>query len=373
MNGQNNANTQLARNRTFDSAGTIGAGQEVVTLASSAFGTNEVPKYTLINDRPDFGPSDSSFGLLFDGSRRDSIQGNRFGTPETSISAQTSGGTADYRFVLDRGMQFWAKPTVVPTSGDPADDAHIVMDTNNHGALINADGNFSMRYSGEDYAGTGSASTAQAGQWSHVMVVRADRVNPTSVMYVDGVAIAAAEGDYNRGAPPLGTVNDDPDTAPLVIGGGTGPQSATNQGDVNNYSGIVDDVEMFALGLGPGGDFGEFDFATDNWYAVEFGPSNPLDLAGNDNIVGIEDIAIFVNNWLFEKEINGVVVGDLETVAVGDFNYSGRVDIEDWALLNAANPALAQTAMAMIAGVIPEPGAATLIAVALAGVIARRR
>ena len=189
VNSTNKA-APFARRETIDSAGTVGAGQQVVNLQTSPFGTNRVPTYAAVNDRPD---GVSGFGLRFDGSRQDNIRGPRFGTPETSISGVQMGGSTDYFFILDRGMQFWTKPTALPTS----EDAHIVMDTNNHGALINTDGQFAMRYSGEDYAGVGF--DASVDEWYHVMVVRPDRTNPASVMYVNGVAVAAAEGDYARG------------------------------------------------------------------------------------------------------------------------------------------------------------------------------
>ena len=355
---------------TIDSAGVLG-GQQIVNLEGN-FGFG--PTYVEVTDRPDFVGGDSGFAVRFDGDRSatfDHLQGNRLGTPETSITDISAGGSIDYFFILDRGMQFWTKPEVLPTGSEPADDAHIVMDTNNHGALINTNGRYAMRYNGEDFEGIGDQAVATVNEWDHIMVVRPSRVSPDSRMYVNGVAVAAASGDYAREAPLLGGVADIPDTAPLVIGAGTEPVSGFSQGFINNYNGIVDDLEMFVLGLGPGGDYGEFDFIADNQYAALFAPSVPVDLANDDGAVTMDDVDVFVSNWLSEKRINNVLIGDLETVAIGDFDYSGRVDIDDWSILNAANPQMAAIALARIQA-IPEPSAAALAVLAL-GLTTRRR
>ena len=111
----------------------------------------------------------------------------------------------------------------------------------------------------------------------------------------------------------------------------------------------------------------------DNQYAATFGPANPLDLANDDGLITFDDVAVFASNWLAGKEINGVTVGDLETVALGDFDYSGRVDIADWGMLNDANPQAAALAMRMIAFGVPEPASVVLLALMAAGSAVRRR
>ena len=347
-----------------------GFGPTYVTVGGAA-GPNSVIS------RPDGG---TGFAVRFDGdgsSTFDHLAAERLGTPETSISdfdvcdslfPGQCGSVDDLFFVLDRGLQFWTLPEALPTT----EDDHIVIDTNNHGALINTDGVYTMRYNGEDFPGVGPEATASVGEWAHIMVVRPDRTNPASFMYVNGVAVAVAPGDYLRGVPPNGGVNDIPDTAPLTVGSGAEPASGFSSGFINNYEGVVDDLELFILGLAPSADYGEFNVATDNDFVVALGPADPVDLDGDTNI-DIDDITIFATNWLREKTLNGITVGDLETVAWGDFDYSGRVDIADWEILNSRNPAMGSVAMNLILS-IPEPSSLALVGLGLvsAGLRTRR-
>jgi len=363
---------------TLDSAG-IPGGQQLVDLAPRLAGSLGSPTYVRITDRPDFAPGQSGLAVQFNGASRNNLQGQRLGTPRTSISSESAGGTLDYEYILDRGLQFWVKPSVVPAtnSGLAADDDHIVMDTNNHGALINSFGRFTMRYNGIDYAGSGPAAAAKVNQWQHVMVVRPDGSKNGARMFVNGVAVAAAPGDYLRGIPAGGTPADVPDQAPLVVGGSTLANTALDsfgRGFRNNFSGIVDDLKMFVTGFNQSGELGIFNVGDDNDYIARFGPSNPLDLAGGDGQVNLADVQAFAANWLSIKSINGLTVGDLETVARGDFNYDGRVDLRDWEILNAANPSLASVAMKLISGgSVPEPSAAMLAFAATAAAGCRRK
>lgn len=368
----------FANRETIDGAGVVG-GQQIVNLGVPPTPSRK-PRYATITGRPD---GVGGVGITFDGG--DYLSGQRLGTPLSSISAATSGGTLDYSRILDRGMQFWARPAVVPSNGSGLefDNDIMVADTNNHGALINSFGRYTMRYNGIDYPGVGAAAVATANQWAHIMVVTdsegvsgsaTSRVAPTSVMYVNGIAVSAVSGDYLRGIPPLGTVNDIPDTAPLVVGGRTATAAAASTvGTAQNFNGVIDDLELFLLGYNGGtnglsgtGDFGLFDLATDNGYVSALGPANPLDLAGSDGLVTLADINVFANNWLSTKELNGVLVGDLETRARGDFNYDGVVDIADWEKLNVAFPALAAVAMQIITGAaVPEPSSLMMGAMAV--------
>jgi hypothetical protein len=377
------------RYETIDGAGTLG-GQQIVNMRTSSTAQTAsvgVPTYMSVTDRPDLSTGQSSIALQFVGTNREHLFTlNALGTPSESISSTAGGGTLDYSNLLDRGFQFWTKPTAVPapqpaSAGGGFADAHIVMDTNNHGAILNIDGKFTMRYSNTDYVGVGAMAQAVANQWYHVMVVRPSvpiGFGNTSVMYVNGVAVSAAVGDYQREPPPPPPNPDnDPDSARLTIGANSevAAQSAENV-TKNYFSGIVDDLEMFVMGLngsthglGGTGDFGLFDFASDNAYAARFKPGNPLDLAGNDNQITIADVTAFAVNWQYRKVINGVQVGDLETVARGDFNYDGIVDLSDWERINDVNPAMAAAAMSLIQGA-PEPstlGLSTAVALAAAG------
>ena len=74
--------------------------------------------------------------------------------PERSYSSTFNRAARSItRSFRDRGFQLW----VLPQTSARAD---IVMDTNQHGALINASGNFAMRYINTDYD-TGMARGAQ--------------------------------------------------------------------------------------------------------------------------------------------------------------------------------------------------------------------
>lgn len=351
----------LAQNATADSARVPGGTQTTVDLAP-AFAGGWTPKYVEVTDRPDFAEGETGIAIEFTASEFDHILGQRLGTPATSISSTFAGGSINYTSILDRGLQFWTKPLAVPAteSGSPDEDVHIVMDTNNHGALINTFGQYTMRYNGEDFPGTGEAAAAAVDDWAHIMVVRPDGATSGSRMYVNGIAVATAPGDYLRDVPPGGGQDDVPDTAPLVVGGGTQPDSGFEQGFINNYDGVVDELELFVTGINSSGDLGIFDLGTDNHYVAAFGPSNPLDLAGDDDAVTLADAQAFADNWLYEKTVNGIRVGDLETVTKGDFNYDGVVDLLDWEKLNAADPLVAAAAMTRIQAV-PEPSAAALM------------
>src|SRR5262249_5634057 len=97
------------------------------------------------------------------------------------------------------------------------------MGTKQHGGFINLAGQFSMRYAGIDYA---SNISAVANTWYHLSVVRPFGPNHGSILHVNGIAAAAATGQYNIEK----VVNsegvqidlDDLDTSPLVVGSNTG-------------------------------------------------------------------------------------------------------------------------------------------------------
>ena len=92
------------------------------------------------------------------------------------------------------------------------------------------------------------------------------------------------------------------------------------------------------------------------------------------------DVTIFANHWLDEKVLTwtqggtqrSLAVGDLSSRMIGDFNYDGRVNLSDWAILNTANPAMGAAAMAMIQAV-PEPTGIAIGAFALTTLATVRR
>ena len=247
---------------TFDSEGQSDMNQLVDLTAVGS------PVYRTISGRPDSG---AGLGIEFNGTSQ-YLRGSRLGLPETSFSAVNNGdgvGTLNYNGISDRGFQFWVRP-------DATTAQSLVMDTNQHGARINASGNFSMRYAGTDYDSSVSASV---GAWSHVLVVRPAGTTNGARMYVDGVAVAAAPGGYDGGDP-----------ANVVVGSNTGGDDLNFSGGTEEFfDGIIDDLTMFVIGdntgdPGPpaGEDYGDFDFATDNAFAAFTLSGVPGDVDNNN-------------------------------------------------------------------------------------------
>ena len=333
---------------SFDSAGSPGTGTFIdLNIANGS------PVYTTITGRPDGG---TGLGVAFDGTQSQFLRGQRLGFPETSASSDAvAGGSLDYEGISNRGMQFWAKP------GAASGAQTLVMDTNEHGVRINDQGNFSMRYATVDFD---TNVPATPGVWRHIMVVVPD--SGGAKMYIDGVGEAAAPGGY-----------DVDDVANLVLGSNTAGGETLGEfsgGTEEFYTGVLDDLSLFVMGTTTtaGTDYGTFDFKKDNDFAAFLLDPNadPLDINGDGSISGdgtgsaaTDDVTAFVDGWLFENRHNGITFGDLDTIAHGDINFDGITDLEDWSLLNAANPAMGAAVLQSLAAV-PEPGSCLLLALA---------
>ena len=333
---------------TFDSQGVTGM-QQLIDLAAV-----NGPRYETVTGRPDGG---TGLGIRLNSTGPSQAQylssglGRALNDPSTSISSTfQAGGTIDYSFVRDRGFQLWARPQTNA-------EAVIVSDSLQHGVGINASGQFTMRYAGNVH---NSSFSVTPNTWYHLMVVRPFGNASGSILYVNGNAVAAATGGYNAA-----------DTAPLVVGANSSA-TAGQEGTSGHFQGLVDDLEMFVMGLNAAKDYGDFVFERDNKYAAFFKPSNAADLTGN-NIVDMADVNVFVSNWLFRNNVGGLVVGDLASRLKGDFNYDGSVNLVDWRILNeAAPPGVGAAALAMI-NAIPEPTTALLAALASAAALTARR
>lgn len=415
---------------TFDDAGATGQNQLIDLLVVT--GTSTVPSYVDTSDRPDGGGGIGLFlnpGLPFNESliQRQYLRtgfAEALNFPEQSPSSITSlvdlgssdPKTLNYFRINDRGFDLWAKPTNI------TGEQHIVMDSQQHGVLIDADGNFAMRYASEfevtfdqqpgldGEIGTeddilvtsdpiitpndvATGVTAQEDTWYHLSVVRAAGPSNGSVFYINGKAEAIAFGEYatetivNVGEGDVFTNIGELDTSPLTVGRATvDPRDGATSFDLPVsesffFQGVVDDLEMFVIGLNDndnlldGGtnvlnDYGEYLVQRDNDYVAAFAPIVDGDLTGDD-LVTIADAAAFADNWLFENFLTGInpasgvestlLVGDLFTRNKGDFNYDGVVNLEDWAVLNNANPTAGAAALRMIASV-PEPMSGLLLA-----------
>jgi hypothetical protein len=184
-------------------------------------------------------------------------------------------------------------------------------------------------------------------------------------MYVNGKAVARAAGVYAGEDNPANE-----ETTPLVVGANTSTV-AFQVGQANRFQGLVDDLEMFVMGINAAADYGDFVFERDNKYAAFFKPSNIADVNG-DGAFNSTDVSVFATNWLSQNVVSGLVVGDLTSRVKGDLNYDGLVNLADWDILNDAHPSAAAAAWSLIGGV-PEPGSVGLASLAaLGGLLSRR-
>lgn len=337
-------------------------------------------QYATVSSRP-FALG-STLGVQFDGASG-YLSGARFGAPATSASSVASGGPIDFGNILNRGMQFWVNPDDAKLAEGTTQA--VVMDTNRHGVMISSAGTWVMRYNNTGLTApiTNDIDTGVpvklnnaadgSGGWHHVMLVRPFGANAGASgggarLYVDGVAIAVRTGTYTT------------DEAPLVLGANTssavtGAETAAGTGDF--FKGVIDDLELFALGTTNGTprvNHGEFDLRTDNEFIAQtLAGRLPGDMNG-DNVVGNDDIAAFLPNWRFEKSVDDIVVPDLTTYAMGDFNLDGRVNLFDWNILRDAHPqGPSLNLAALLAGAaIPEPTTA-ILSLSAAGMLAMAR
>ncbi|MCA9188247.1 MAG: hypothetical protein KDA99_21615, partial [Planctomycetales bacterium] len=311
------------------------------------------PKYVNTSARPHADAND--LGIRFDGVN-DYLEALRLGQPSTSEPAVTGAdGLApeDYSGINNRGLQFWANP-------DPAGNGNVqalVQDTEQHGVRISAAGTWIMRYNNVD---VDSGVGVQFGEWSHLMLVRPSGAAGGSQLYLNGVAIAARGGGYNGG-----------DERPLTVGANTGDGSPVFPGTADFYTGIIDDLELFVLGTSTATqtDYGTFDLGSDNPVAVELlsgfvaGDINGDGVVNGDGtgLAASDDITAYLDNWLFENRVNGILTGDVNTRQHGDFDFDGIVDLDDWQVLRMTHPNGAGLNLGALLNArgVPEPCALT--------------
>jgi hypothetical protein len=322
----------------------------------------------------------STLGVQFDGTSG-YLHGARFGNPSTSPSATTNLGPNNFVNVFNRGMQFWVNPDDAKL-GDGQLQA-VVSDSDRHAVAISGTGTWMSRFNGNDID-TGVAVKQDSapdgsGGWHHVMFVRPFGVNHGTYgggvrLYVDGVAI----GFHTSGA--YGT-----NESPLVLGANTSlPEGSPATGTTNFFKGVIDDLELFALGTSgyagvnreiPPVNHGEFDLRTDNEFiAQKLAGRVPGDLTG-EGIVNNTDVTEFIGNWRYEKIVNNAVLPDITTYEMGDFNLDGRVNLLDWGILrsNHINGPGLNLAALLNGAAVPEPTGLSIACVALLGLSRWRR
>ena len=330
------------------------------------------PLYRDVSSRPGI---TSGLGIEFDGNG-DYLRGANLNLPETSQAAIgydddpgttpiNEPGTLNYNGINNRFLQFWVNPDAASQNQAQT----LVMDSNQHGVRIE-NGRWSMRYSGIDYD---SGVSVPFGQWSHVMLARpagSTGADGGSRLYVNGVAVSAASGGYDGGA-----------TEELVIGSNTSRDSDNefDGGTGEYFDGLMDNLNMWVVGdnssdVGPppGMDFGEFDFLSDNEFAADIYSFDLLDFNQDGTPANSGDVDAFVSGWRSTQSVNGVRIGDLNSLANGDANLDGTVDLLDWAIVNAASPAAGSAIASALSGV-PEPNTLVLFVLGAMLTFGRRR
>ncbi len=342
---------------TFDSVGDPGEGELVDLTAVNG------PTYVSITGRPDGG---SGLGIQFNAAQMEYLHGFNLGFPQQSFSAaghhSPTGGALDYQGIGNRGFQLWVRPTSTAVQT-------VVMDTNQHGVRINANGRFSMRFGGNDYESTQAVTP---NTWYHVEVVRPAGAAGGSRMYVNGVAVATAPGNYVD------------DWADLTVGTNTAgddqPSPGFTGGTAEFFNGIVDELKMFVIGTSTSPmpvNYGGFSLAVDNDFVASpiTGIKNVAGDVTNDGTLNQGDKDAFIAGWMDRRLVNGIQIGDLVSRSQGDLTLNGITDIQDLLLFqNALSGAgMAAITAADLQGAIPEPSTMFLMLTTLVLLPRRRR
>ena len=272
--------SQSSTGATFDDVGPSGFAYRDLLPLSNGGGLPVYENLSTLVAGPN-GVSRSGLGILFDGTD-DYLSGNALAFPPTTVGginrATTPAGVLNYNGIGAKGLQVW----VYPHSGATAAQ-HLVMDTEEFGLRINGAGEWAMVY---NEAEIDSNVPVVFNQWAHAMVAIPQQVSPyKSVLYVDGVAIAARESNY--------TTDADVINEALIVGSntndintnGTAGAPAT-AGAANFYRGVLDNLEMFVWGqrfdtsTGTFADMGTFDLGEDNDYVASHWSGMLGDIAG---------------------------------------------------------------------------------------------
>jgi hypothetical protein len=313
-------------------------------------GAANTPVYRTISGRPDGGVG---IGIEFAAAQQEYLSGEELNWPQQSSLSDDFFGIYDLDGIADRSLQFWTRPTSTAVQT-------LVMDTNQHGVRINANGKFSMRYAGQDYEST---LTAAPNTWYHIEVVRPSGVANGSRMFINGnaVAIGGTQGDY---AADQGT--------PMTVGSNT-------TGDGEFYSGIVDDLRMSVYGTTTNAtnpwNYGSYNFATDNVFAASpiTGIKGVAGDVSNNGSLGPEDKSAFIAGWMTKRLVGGIQVGDMTSRGNGDLTLDGITDIRDLLLLQNAliGAGMGPITAAELVGA-PEPSTVLLVLVATLPLVTAR-
>ncbi len=365
------------------------------------------PKYINVGptglNRP--GALAGQFGAQFDGVD-DHLVGVPLNRPDETAGPDFVGDGPflfpfpfNYNTITARGLQMWVYPDAAAIG---TQRQGIVFDTIAAGGVsITADGKWTQTNDSRLNDASIPATVPVVGnQWHHVMQHIYPTTQPgapavlagtgasdlgfTSVVFVNGVAVSA-----NNGNPSPGELNNLDRIGVLAVGAEeVASLDTVNPAFANHFKGVVDDLKMYVFGDNssdpfspPGQNFGTFSlFADNDWIASQIalipgGILQPGDI-NRDGSVNQADVTAFAAGWKKEKRlkgsINSVTVGDWETWGWGDLNLDGIVDLLDAVILDAQLNAGSGSGLASNVGV-PEPTTLMLTGLGLLALACRRQ
>ena len=374
---------------TYDSAAT----SNDTFQALVPFGTTGMPTYVEygVGGNPAApvasASSMNSFGIQFDGID-DYLRGINLNDPSINPGG-TPAGFMTYD-TIDRGMQLWVYPTAVDDVKDM-----VIDDGDEHGFNIAAGGNWQPEVR-DDIPDSGVSAADAVNQWTHLAVIHDSYGLGGAISYINGLAVSSQNPIY-----------DSASVTNLIIGANAEDDAGVTAdpstlGTPGFFTGIVDEVEMFALNDDDTDSYGTYDYTTDNgyftdvWLPTQSGYGFTLDsstghnlqqwVKGDINFDGTfdqTDVDLFVANWLAERADlagAGPQAGDYSTLALGDLDLDGDTDLGDWVKLRqyslGASSAIVMPSLSQLNNPVPEPSTLCLAAafgVALVQVTRHRR
>ncbi len=364
-------------NSTFDSIGSPGSG-DLQDL--TPFGTTDLPVYVDVStSRPVPGDTGNSLAIQLDGTD-DYLQGLNLNDPSV-VPAGAPAGYPTYA-TQDRGMQMWIQPT-----GEVAGRT-VIDDADEHGLNVTGAGNWQPEIRDNTQ---NSGVPTEVGQWHHFMQVHDSVGLQSAATYINGIAVASQDLNYNANTDIALIVGadaeEDPDTSET--------QDPDAQDPPTFFAGIVDELQLFVID--DGSTYGAFSYTEDNGYFTDvFLPSRSGYSFSRDAMTGhnlnawvegdidfdgdfdSDDIDLFKDGWLFEADPisgNGPRVGDYTTLAMGDLDLDGDTDLGDWILLRQYSAAALLTipSFSELGTSVPEPGTIVIAATAIAIAVLSRQ
>jgi hypothetical protein len=298
------------------------------------------------------------FGEALDLSFGDAVE---FATLANSYSDLQFGSATDFT------VSFWVQK-MTSAENDSRFASFIgnknFYSTQNPGWIIAQDGEnwqWAMSDAAGNHAGFTGGGNIFDGDWYHLAVTH-DRSGMAS-FYQDGVQIGAADisdiGDINTAS-----ILSPVDGAPQTIGiGQDGTRGLNYRSDVQTLQNNLDDLAIWNRALTSGEVLSLAVLGRQGTSLSAITPAMEL-VAGDvngDDLTNVEDYDIWRANVGFT---NGTSIGDAASLAKGDANMNGRVELGDFQLISQfASPSLA----------VPEPSSVALAGCGLLGVLFARR